>query len=345
MAPTVTVLAPMLRKAGSRRRRCTCNDRGTIRGVRVTIACLATCAISAALATQAPPISAISRGEEATLVRLLDDATGRRRSSDSWLHWEPHFLKGARGRTYVPFTVRLDDAGESFRNVAVGVRVIGITLRSGWNDEFGIETTASGDGRVFRASFLVNPGLYRIIVAVLDRDTPRRGVHSAVVEQRVEIPDLAKKGLHISSVVLADRIDDLPQTISDRDRAAYPYAFGAKIVVPARPGPFRRDDRLTVMFQIYNPAMFEDGKPDVEVHYEVLRDGMEDKPVGSTAAQLFNQESLPEEFSLKEGFQLVPIQVLPLSQFEPGAYKLRVEVQDVLGNARVRADVPFTVQP
>jgi hypothetical protein len=48
---------------------------------------------------------------------------------------------------------------------------------------------------------------------------------------------------------------------------------------------------------------------------------------------------------LKEGFHLTPIQTLPLSQFEPGAYKLRVEVQDVLGNAQVRADVPFAVQP
>jgi hypothetical protein len=313
--------------------------------VRRTIACLATCAISAALSAQAPPKSALRRGEEATLIRLLDDATGRWRSSDRGLHWEPHFFKGARDRTYVPFTVRLDDAGESFRNVAAGVRVIGVTFRGGWNDAFGIETTASGDGRVFRASFLVNPGLYRVIIAVLDRDTPRRGAHSAVVEQRVEIPDLSKKGLQISSIVLATRVDDLPETISNREREAYPYLFGATNVVPAGPGPLRRDDHLTVMFQIYNPATFEDGKPDVEVRYQVFRDGPEETPVGSTAPQAFNQESLPDEFSLKDGFHLTPIQTLPLSQFEPGAYKLRVEVQDVLGNAQVRADVPFAVQP
>jgi hypothetical protein len=137
----------------------------------------------------------------------------------------------------------------------------------------------------------------------------------------------------------------LPETISDRERADYPYSFGTRNVVPAGPGPFRRDDRLTVMFQIYNPATFEDGKPDVEVRYQVFRDGPEETPVGSTAPQAFNQESLPDEFSLKEGFQLTPIQTLPLSQFEPGVYKLRVEVQDVLGNAQVRADVPFAVQP
>jgi hypothetical protein len=277
------------------------SDRGgTIRGVRAIIACLLTYAISAALSAQAPPRSTLRLGEEAALSRLLDGATAQRRSSDGWLHWEPHFLKGARGRTYVPFTVRLDEAGESFRHVAVGVRVIGLTGRSAWNDAFGIETTASGDDRVVRASFLVNPGLYRVIIAVLDRETPRHGAHSAVVEQRVEIPDLSKKGLHISSIVLAERVDDLPVTISDRERVAYPYAFGTKNVVPARPGPFRRDDRLTVMFQIYNPATFEDGKPDIEVHYQVFRVGTEEKPVGSTAPQLFNQESLPEEFSLRK---------------------------------------------
>jgi hypothetical protein len=313
--------------------------------VRVTIACLATCAISAALSAQAPPKSALSLAEEATLIRLLNEATNRRRSSDKGLHWEPHFLKGARDRTYVPFTVRLDDAGESFRNVAAGVRVIGLTLRGGWNDGFGIETTASGDGRVFRASFLVNPGLYRVIIAVLDRDTQRRGAHSAVIEQRVEIPDFSKKGLHISSIVLADRVDDLTETISHREREAYPYSFGTANVVPAGPGAFGRDDRLTVMFQIYNPATFEDGKPDVEVRYRVFRGGTEERPVGSTALQWFNQESLPDEFSLKAGLQLTPIQTLPLSHLEPGLYKLRVEVQDVLGNAQVRADVSFAVRP
>lgn len=310
--------------------------------MRVTIACLA---VSVALSAQAPHLSSLRRGEEVTLVRLLDDAVARRRSTDKGLHWEPHFLKGANGRTYVPFTVRLDDAGDTYRHVAVGLRVIGLTFRIGWNDAFGVDTTESGDGRVFRASFSVNPGLYRVMIAVQDRDARGRGSHTAVFEERVEIPDLSKRGLHISSLVVADSVDTLPDGVSGSERVAYPYAFGTTNVVPAGPGPFSKADRLTVMFQIYNPATFEDGKPDVEVRYQVFRDGETEKPVGSTAPQVFNQESLPEEFSLKEGFQLTPIQTLPLSQFEPGSYRLQVEVQDMLGNAHVRADVPFTIQP
>ena len=106
---------------------------------------------------------------------------------------------------------------------------------------------------------------------------------------------------------------------------------------------FARDEVLTVAFQVYNAATFEDGRPDVEVQYRVFRQDGDRKALGATEPQLFDQETLPEEFSLKAGHQLTPMQSLPLRQFEPGRYRLQIAVVDHLGRATTETEVPFTI--
>jgi hypothetical protein len=308
--------------------------------VRVTIACLL---VSVAVSAQVPKLTQLRRGEEVTLGRVLDSAFWNRRTPDKGLRWEGHFLKGLRGQTYVAFTVRIDDVGDTYRSVAVGIRAVGRNMR--WNDAFALDTERSGDSRVFRGALSLNPGQCRLLIAIQDRDARGHDAYPVLLEQKITVPDFSGHALQMSSVVLSNRINDVPGRISDKDRKAYPYAFGSANVVPLSGGAFRTNETLTVAFQVYNVAMFEDGKPDVEVHYEVFREGTKAQPVGRTEPQTFNQETVPEEFTLKTGFQLTPIQSLPLSQFEPGTYRLAIEVDDVLGNARVRADVPFTVSP
>jgi hypothetical protein len=316
----------------------TVNGGGTICAVRVTIAWLA---VSVALSAHDPHLTSLRRAEEVALARVLDAALWNRRTPDRGLRWEGHFLKGRRGQTYVPFTVHLDGVGDSFRSVAVAIRVAGPNIR--WYDAFGIDTQPSGDGRSFHGAISVNPGACRVLIAIQDREPRGRSPVPVVLEQRLTVPGFSGRALQMSSVVVSDRVGDVPPGLAEKERKAYPYAFGSANVVPVPPNAFKTHQTLTVAFQVYNVAMFEDGKPDVEVHYEVFREGETAHPVGRTAPQNFNQETVPEEFTLKTGYQLTPIQSLPLSQFEPGAYRLAIEVDDVLGNARVRADIPFTV--
>ena len=308
--------------------------------MRVTIACLL---VSAAMSAQSSQLTTLRRVEEITLGRALDAAFWQRRAPDKRLQWDGHFLKGLRGQTYVAFTVRINAAGDAFRSVSVGIRAVGRMTR--WNDAFAVETDRSGDARIFRGALSVTPGPCRVLIAIQDRNARGRESDPVLLDQRITVPDFSGHRLQMSSVVVANRIDDVPGGISDKERKAYPYAFGSANVVPVPAGAFTTNETLTVAFQVYNVAMFEDGKPDVEVNYEVFREGATEEPVGRTQPQTFNQETVPEEFTLKTGFQLTPIQSLPLSQFEPGTYRLAIEVDDVLGNARVRADVPFTVSP
>jgi hypothetical protein len=308
--------------------------------VRVTIACLL---VSVAVSAEAPKLTQLRRAEEVTLGRVLESAFWNRRRPDKGLHWEGHFMKGMRGQTYVAFTVRIDRPSGTYRSVAVGVRAVQRNVR--WSDGFAVETERSGEARVFRSALSLTPGQYRLLIAIQDRDARGRDADPVLLEEKITVPAFSGHALQMSSVVVSNRIDDVPDGLSNKERKAYPYAFGAANVVPLSGGPFKTNETLTVAFQLYNVAMFEDGKPDVEVTYEVYREGITGQPIGHTAPLAFNQETVPEEFTLKTGFQLTPIQSLPLSQFEPGTYRLAIEVDDVLGNARVRADVPFTVSP
>jgi hypothetical protein len=295
--------------------------------------------VSATLVAQAPRVERIDRAERLQLTRMLDEAMRRRRGGDLWVKWDGHFLQGPKDSTYVPYTLRLERVQDSFRSVAVSVRVIGWNYV--FNDTFGVTTERDGDDRLFRGGLLLRPGRCTVYVAVQEQGT--RAERTALAERIVVVPGFGGRELRVSSVVVVERVDDMPDRLTAEERRAYPYALGAVNLVPARRPEFSRQETLTVTFQVYNAKTFEDGRPDVEVQYRVLRSGKSQTEVGSTAPQVFDQDTLPEEFSLKEGYQLTPLQSLPLAQFEPGAYTLQIDVQDHLGNAHVRAGVDFKI--
>jgi hypothetical protein len=311
---------------------------GTIRVVRMTVVSLLVSAVlPIAVPAQAPRLSPLHGRDEAPLVRALDEAARRRRAADPWVQWEGHFLQGSDGRTYVPYTLRLERAADAFESVAIAVRVVG------WNyvfsDSFAAATEADGDDRVFRGAFLLQPGRCTVYVAVQDRETRSR---VAIGERVTAVPGFGK-GLRVSSVIVVDRVEPVPQPLTDVSRTAYPYALGPIVLFPSRKAEFTRDRSLTVAFQVYNAATFEDGRPDVEIRYRVFREDGERRALGATAPQLFDQDTLPEEFDIHAGHQLTPVQSLPLAQFEPGTYRLQIDVQDHLGGARADAAVPFTI--
>jgi hypothetical protein len=62
--------------------------------------------------------------ERARLFKIVEDAAaGQRISGNGWLKWTPHFLRGAGGKTYVPFTLIIEEAPGAFASAAMYVRV------------------------------------------------------------------------------------------------------------------------------------------------------------------------------------------------------------------------------
>jgi hypothetical protein len=66
----------------------------------------------------------VSLDERAMLERLVEDAVaGRNLGGNAWLKWMPHFFRGADGKTYVPFTLKIEEAAGGFKRAAMYVRV------------------------------------------------------------------------------------------------------------------------------------------------------------------------------------------------------------------------------
>ena len=73
---------------------------------------------------QSPSLKRVGLDERAVLLKLVEDAAaGQRSGGNAWLKWTPHFLRGAGGKTYVPFTLRIEEAAGAFASAAMYVRV------------------------------------------------------------------------------------------------------------------------------------------------------------------------------------------------------------------------------
>jgi hypothetical protein len=91
---------------------------------RAVVVLLTLCAVSTSAGQSGRPPKALGVDERALLQKIVEDAAGGQRTvGNAWLMWTPHFLRGARGKTYVPFTLRIEEAPGAFRTAAMYVRV------------------------------------------------------------------------------------------------------------------------------------------------------------------------------------------------------------------------------
>jgi hypothetical protein len=73
--------------------------------------------------------------------------------------------------------------------------------------------------------------------------------------------------------------------------------------------------------------------------------GDTEKFFNRTQPQLFNASTLPPQFDVRAGHQVVGGQTIPLASFPEGDYRLEIKVNDKLGTKSVTREVMFTVAP
>ena len=154
----------------------------------------------------------------------------------------------------------------------------------------------------------LKPGLYQVRVAVRDEKSGRIG--SAFTW--IEVPDLTKKQLTISSLILAERTQSMIANVSNPGE-----------IVPITQSAsqrFRRQSNLRFVLFTYNtePSAV-DGKPDVAVQVQVLRDN---QPVITTALRKVNTEGVVDLARLPYAAEV------SLDSLTPGQYILHVTVID-----------------
>jgi hypothetical protein len=307
------------------------------------------------------------------LLALTDLAmSGAQVPSDFRILWTNDFFK-ARPGAFVPFTLTVERLTRPSPGALIYLRVVPVQggRVKGVPVAFAYETIFSADPELLteqpfrvRRGFAVMPGRYTVYLAVRERPAdllgrtsgPRR---ASVHVQDLEVPDFWTDGLTTSTVMLADRVEQLTGSPPPGGLEEDPYLVGASRIHPATAPVFRRGGELIVVFLIYNPSVGPDKHFDVQVDYHLyrkLRDGEApgDIPPGRPARpgeryvtrtnpQRFNPSMMGAYFDPAGGQPVLAGQGILLSGFEAGEYRLGITVTDLLSAKTVSRDVAFTV--
>jgi GWxTD domain-containing protein len=186
---------------------------------------------------------------------------------------------------------------------------------------------ATQGSAIYQKQIPLAPGTYRLTVAAKDVV----GGNTTTYEQRLDVPRSDNDRLAMSSLVLADMIEKVPT----KSIGTGQFVIGASKVRPRVNATFRRDEKVGIYLQIYNFEPDETThKPTGEVEYEVTKNGTNEKVFDFT-----------EDVSKLTGgsAQMVVEKLLPLQNFAPGDYTLKMKVTDKNRNETLTPTATFTV--
>jgi hypothetical protein len=293
--------------------------------------------------------------------------------SDFAIAWRNDFFKAQTG-TFVPFTVTIDRSGLTAANALMYVRAArrdggtsqgrDVAVRYPFDVIFPVTLNApAGQPVRITRGFAVAPGDYDVYVALRERPADPmnsdRRLKRAVLKQPLTVPDFWTGTLATSTVMLADRIDEV-SPVSGDDVLERPYVIGTNEIHPAPTTSFRRSRELIVVFLIYNPAVSTVKNFDIEVNYHLFRrDGAAPAETASDAeshpparaGERYVTRTPPQRFMpsvMGDGFNpaIGPIlagQGILLSSFQDGEYRLGITVTDRTSRQSLTRDVTFSV--
>ena len=297
------------------------------------------------------------RREAAALLNIADAAMAGHASSDFPLRWSNDFFKAQSG-TFVPFTITLDrssvHAARGLMYVRAAKRAIQAPprgdVRYPFDLIFPVELSGpAGQPLHISRGFAVAPGEYDVYVALQERaeDPAERQprLKAAVLKQPLTVPDFWTAELMTSTVMIADRIEDVRTPVVGDEVMDRPYVIGSHEVHRVVDPTFRQNRELIVVFLIYNPTIASDRNFDIEVDYNLFRmgrGGSEEQYVTHTPPQRFKPTSMDATFDPAAG-PILAGQGILLSSFQEGEYRLGITVTDLMSRKTLSRDVTFTV--
>jgi len=166
----------------------------------------------------------------------------------------------------------------------------------------------------FIKSIPIPPGAYRLNIAA--KDVGAGTLNNT--ETALDVPRYDEDHLGSSSVILADVMQRQPTKGIDTGT----FVIGSSEVRPRVSGTFRRDERMGIYAEFYNFGMGAKNprKPDATIEYEVVNNGTQQSVFAATE-ELGEVENAAPSLVVAEKF-------LPLNQFEPGSYSIKMKVVD-----------------
>jgi hypothetical protein len=165
---------------------------------------------------------------------------------------------------------------------------------------------------IYNQQLQLKPGLYQVRVAARDRRTGRAGSSS----QWLEVPDVKKSGLTLSSLFVGETGDGSAQLAVCADRS------------------FARDSRLGFFLYVYNAARAT-APPDVALQVQIFRD---DQPVVTKPLVKIDTGGMPDLARLPYG------EDLSLGELPTGRYVLQVTAIDRAAKSSATRRASFIVR-
>ena len=190
----------------------------------------------------------------------------------------------------------------------------------------------------------VPTGAYDLYVVVHERAP---GGKLGVLKQPLDVPNYGTGELMTSSIILAERVDQLPAPIATDQQSEHPYAFGQTEIIVSPEKKFKKSQELIVLFQIYNPNVSADKKFSLEATYTFYRqDAGAEKRFNSTEPQMFTNETMGANFDPTAATSSIQAgQGIPLQSFPEGTYRLEVKITDKQSSKVLTQNTTFTVTP
>jgi hypothetical protein len=317
-----------------------------------------------------------------TVIHAADSAmSAPPASSDIPIQVQTDFLKAQEKRVWVPLTLSLDAAKTSGGPVTLYVRVTprgmtapappaadpagskdkkkndkskdakgGAPPPSGpsypYEDVAFMDLKPAATGQPFRIlrGIGVPAGSYDLYVVLHERAPAGK---LGVLKQPLDVPNYATSDLMTSSIILAERVDQLSAPIATDQQSEHPYAFGQTEIVVSPEKKFKKSQELIVLFQIYNPNLTADKKFSLEATYTFYRqDAGGEKRFNSTEPQVFTNDTMGPNFDPSGATSSIQAgQGIPLQSFPEGTYRLEVKITDKQSSKVLTENTTFTVTP
>jgi GWxTD domain-containing protein len=260
------------------------------------------------------------------------------------------FVKVTDSMDMVPITIQLrnrditfvtkDGVSKGTVNILCKVTTIMHKTVQTFEDTVGVEEPSellekALDGkRLYQKSLPLQPGLYRLDIAIKDVNNPD---HIGIFGRALEVPTYEDDKLGVSSLILADVMNTVPS----RDIGDGSFILSNWFVRPrvatglATPVSFKRSQDLNFWMQFYNLGIDEATKSNsATVTYQIsdatgtiiLEKQLDSKDLGAHSDQLTVEKSLP------------------IAGLEPGKYKVTVRIDDAISKQEIAQSAPFVVE-
>jgi GWxTD domain-containing protein len=193
---------------------------------------------------------------------------------------------------------------------------------------------AANTHQIYQKTVPMQPGHYRLNIAAKDLV----GGNTGTYEMRLDVPHMDDDVLSASTLILADQLEKVPT----KSIGTGYFVIGSSKVRPRMDKTFSRREKMGIYMQLYNfDADEKTHKPDGTIAYEIVKvSDAKDAPV----QKVFE---FSEDVKNVQGgaSQVVIEKLLPLSDLDPGQYKLTIKATDKLRtpNQTVTQFETFTV--